>query len=154
IRMRVGRTPPSARVPLDPLRSVPRPGYPLGPDLGPEGFASPAPPLLLLGDPLDGRHAAIGHLAGEFDLAARDLALVVQLDLLIAELRRDGERHAIAFHLAIRDGRFAGERTRRLAGELVAVLFEGEGPLHRAVWPFRRCLPVAADVRGQCAEGE
>src|ERR1035438_4956478 len=48
-------------------------------------------PLPLLGDPLDRRHAAIGHLAGELDLAARDLSLVVQLDLLIAEFRRDGE---------------------------------------------------------------
>src|ERR1035438_10328861 len=118
------------------------------------GWTGRRPILLLLGGPLDGRHAAIGHFAGELDLAARDLALVVQLDLLIADLRRDGERHAIAFHLAVRYGRFAGERTRRLACDLVAVLLEGEGPLHRAVWPFRRCLPVTADVRCECAEGE
>ena len=116
--------------------------------LGPAG-------LLLLGGPLDGRIAtAAGHLAGELDLAAGDLALVIELDVLIANLGVDREGDGIALHLAIVNGRFTGEGTYRLAGDLSAFLLEGEGPLERAVRPFRRCLPVAADIRGQCAEGE
>src|ERR1035438_10365731 len=50
------------------------------------------PILLLLGGPLDGRHAAVGHLAGKLDLARGDLALVVQLDLPIADLDRKSTR--------------------------------------------------------------
>src|ERR1039457_6507330 len=92
--------------------------------------------LHFLTGPLDGRVATIGHLAGELDFAGRDLALVAQLDVLIAKLRGDGEGHGIAFHLAVRDGGFAGKRTRRLASDLVAILLEGEGPLHRAVGSF------------------
>src|ERR1039458_1348049 len=49
--------------------------------------------LHFLSGPLDGRVATIGHLAGELDFAGRDLALVAQLDVLIAKLRGDGDGH-------------------------------------------------------------
>jgi hypothetical protein len=61
----------------------------------------------------------------------------------------DGEGHGITFDLGVVDGRFAGEGTDRLAGDLGAFLLEGKGPLQRAVRSFRSCLPVAANVRGQ-----
>src|SRR5712692_1730828 len=90
--------------------------------------------LLLFGRPFE-RPAATAALRFrlKLDLVTVDLAGIVQLHFLIAELPGDGESHRIAFHLAVRDGGLAHHAAGGLAGDLVAFLLEGEGALDRAV---------------------
>src|SRR2546423_1297018 len=107
-------------------------------------------PLLLLGGPLDGTVAAATaalHLRLQLDLIAGNLPGVAQLHFLVAELARDAEGYGVALHLTVGDGGLSHHAADGLAGELVAVLFKGEGALDGTVPEIGRRLPGSGNVR-------
>src|SRR5262249_42683129 len=106
--------------------------------------------------PLDSL-AATGEVGGEFDGVAADLALVRQLHFVALKAGIDAEGNGVALDLPLDDRGLAEHLTGGFAGQLGAVLFEGDGTFDGALRSFGRALPVAADIgggRGQRENGK